>query len=119
MTRNEILKVKNGDFLTTRHGSIILVHHVEATVNGIRVYYYFDYDPEDMGLGMNEWLDGFYGTKFDDEFYHYSTEEEKKIIADKMRLLGYEWRSDMGFEGCPFLTKEEIHRRIDVTNGIN
>lgn len=121
MTRNEILKVKNGDFLTTKYGSIILVHHVEPVGDkGVKVYFYFDYDPKDMGLGMNEWLDGFYGPKFDDEnFYRHSTDDEIKTLTDKMRLLGYEWRPDMGFGGCPFMTKEEIHRRRNATNGIN
>ena len=121
MTRNEILKVKNGDFLTTRYGSIILVHHVEGVGDDkIKVYYYFDYDSKEMGLGMNEWLDGFYGPMFDDEnFYRYSTDNEIKTITDKMRLLGYEWSPDMGFGGCPFMTREEIHRRRNVTNGIN
>ena len=121
MTRQEILKVQNGDFLTTKYGSIILVHHVEEEgTKGVKVYFYFDYDPKEMGLEMNEWLSGFYGPKFDDdEFYRPSTEEEKKTITDKMRLLGYEWRADMCFGGEPFMTREEIHRRREVTNGIN
>lgn len=121
MTRQEVLNVKNGDFLTTKYGSIILVHHVEPVGrDGIKVYFYFDYDPKDMGLSMNEWLDGFYGPKGDDdEFYRLSTEDEKKTITDKMRLLGYEWRADMGFGGAPFMTKEEVYRRREVTNGIN
>lgn len=113
MTVQELKQVKNGDFLTTKYGSIIAVQRVEITFNEntqkhhVSVYPYFDYDPSGMGLSMNDFGLGFYGPKFDDEdFYRPSTEEEKQLILDKIKQRGYIWDINM------FIMTPEEHHRI-------
>ena len=91
-------EVKSGDFLTTKHGNILCVQRVDIDPKeGVRVYPFFDYDPDDKIFEMNEWLRGFYGPRFDEEdFYRPSTKEEKTILAIMMARYGYELRESYG-----------------------
>ena len=120
MTLQEIKQVKNGDFLTSKFGDILLVAKVEVVEEGkreVRVYTYFYWCASDKMLMMNEWLYGFYGPGFSEDFYRMSTDEEKKLLTDKMRERGYEW-NDRYFIGQPTLTNKEF-ARIHDCDGYN
>lgn len=108
-----IRNAKNGDCLTTKYGSIILVQRVEIEdEKNVRVYFYFDYDKSEKVLSMNEWLQGFYGPKFDDaEFYRPSTDEERQFILDKIHERGYRWNDDLK---APSPTVQEYHRILGI-----
>lgn len=112
MTLQEIKQVKNGDFLTSKFGDILLVAKVEVITEcriEVKVYAYFYWCANDKMLMMNEWLYGFYGPGFSEDFYRMSTDEEKKLLTDKMRERGYEW-NDRYFIGQPKLTYNEFAR---------
>lgn len=108
MTREEMRKVKTGDLLTTKYGNIILVERVEFGENAVKVYNYFDYDKE-MGIQMNEWLDGFYGPKFDEDFYRYSSDEEKQYFFTELEKYGYILTERYG-KAVPTQTPKEYHK---------
>ena len=103
-------EAKSGDFLTTKYGCIICVQRVEISEKGVRVYFYFDYDPKENLFMMNEWLYGFYGPKFDDDkFYRPSTTEEKVLMIDMMAKYGYELK-DYYNEMTPCLNRNGFER---------
>lgn len=108
-----IREAKNGDFLTTKFGFIILVQRVEIGLSDysgkayVKVYYYFYYDSDEDAISMNEWLTGFFGPKFEDGFYRPSTEEEKQKLINLMKQRGYEWNEDLQ---APSMTSDEFHR---------
>ena len=56
-----IKEAKAGDIFATKHGNLLMFEHYEVEDNGLKVYFYFDYD--DNKIYMNEWLTGFYGPK--------------------------------------------------------
>lgn len=91
-------EVKSGDFLTTKYGNILCVQKVVIDPKeGVRVYHFFDYDPDDKIFQMNEWLRGFYGPRFDEEdFYRKSTQEEINQLSTMMAKYGYELRESYG-----------------------
>lgn len=58
-----IRKAKSGDILATKYGNLLMVAKVGIGEGSICIYDYFDWD-KDMGLQMNEWLNGFYGPRY-------------------------------------------------------
>lgn len=60
MTKSELQELKQGDCITTKYGSIILVHHVEIKENGVYIYYFFDYDQKYKLFNGNYSLNGFF-----------------------------------------------------------
>lgn len=101
-----IRKAKSGDILATKYGNIFMVARVEIGEKSVCIYDYFDWDKE-MGLHMNEWLNGFYGPRYDENenFYIPATDEEKTFFLDKMKEFGYELREMYG-DMVPQLTAD-------------
>ena len=58
-----IKEAKAGDILATKHGNLLMFERYDVEDNGLKVYFYFDYD--DNKIYMNEWLTGFYGPTID------------------------------------------------------
>ena len=108
--------VKNGDLLTTKYGTILLVERVEITYlekykrHDVKVYFYFELPKDEMGIQPNEWLTGFYGPKWDNDenFYRRSTDEEIELFWNKLKEYGYMWNNELH---APCLTPKEFHRR--------
>jgi len=92
-----IRNAKSGDILATKYGNIFMVARVEIGKKSVRIYHYFDWDDE-TGFHMNEWLNGFYGPRYDEKenFYRPATDEEKTFFLDKMKVFGYELREMYG-----------------------
>ncbi len=86
-----IREAKSGDILATKYGSIFMVAKVEIGEKSVCIYPYFNWDKE-TGLFMNEWLNGFYGPRYDENenFYRPATDEEKTFFLYKMKEFGYE-----------------------------
>lgn len=96
-------KAETGDYLTTKLGNIILVHHVEVEGNGVKVYYFFDYSKKDERIYKNEFMEGFYGPSVVYDFYRPSTDSEIKFFTDKLKEFGYEWDEKSKW---PVMTKD-------------
>jgi hypothetical protein len=92
-----------GDYLTTKMGNIILVHHIEFEGNGVKVYYFFDYSKKDERIYKNEFMEGFYGPSVVYDFYRPSTDSEIKFFTDKLKEFGYEWDENSKW---PVMTKD-------------
>lgn len=85
-------KAKSCDYLTTKLGNIILVHHVDIDDKDfVSIYPYFVYCKKEDRISMNEFLDGFYGPNAAYDFYRPSTDSEIKFFKDKLKEYGYEW----------------------------
>lgn len=83
--------VKTGDYLTTKSGNVILVHHVEFEGKDlIKVYHFFEYSKRDDKIYKNEFMSGFYGPS-EYDFYRPSTDVEIEKFAQKLYDYGYEW----------------------------
>lgn len=101
-----IRKAKSGDILATKYGNLLMVARVEIGEKSVCIYDYFDWD-KGMGIQMNEWLNGYYGPRYDENenFYRPATDEEEIFFLDKMKEFGYELREMYG-NMVPQLTAE-------------
>lgn len=101
-----IRKAKSGDILATKYGNLLMVARVEIGEKSVCIYDYFDWDKE-MGLHMNEWLNGSYGPRYveNENFYRPATDEEKTFFLDKMKEFGFELR-EMYWNMVPQLTAD-------------
>ena len=84
-----IKNAQSGDILCTKYNQLLMVEHVEIKDDKVNIYFYFNYDQED-GLYRNEWLTGFYGPLFEENFYREATKEEKDFFIELLKQHGYE-----------------------------
>ena len=106
--RDCIKEAKAGDILATKHGNLLMFERYEVEDNGLKVYFYFDYD--DNKIYMNEWLTGFYGPTIDEDFFRPATTEECIKFIDLMDEYGYEIYVEY-VNKTPRMTKDEFHRK--------
>ena len=106
-----IRDAKSSDILVTKFNQILMVEHVEINVNCVKVYYYFVYDYKD-GMIMNEWLSGFYGPKFSEDFYREATEDEKKMFMQKLHNCGYELITTYNDRIEPYYTHYSLDEQL-------
>lgn len=90
-----ISKAKSGDILATKYNHLLMVERVEIVERHVSIYFYFNWD-EELGLQMNEWLRGFYGPGYSEDFYRQATKEEESFFLSEMKKFGYELRDIYG-----------------------
>ena len=90
-----IKDAKSGDILATKFDHLFMVEHVEINANKVRIYFFFRYDYKE-GMLRNDWLLGFYGPGFSEDFYREATKTEKEFFIQKLRNCGYELHDEYG-----------------------